>query len=91
MLTNDILNAIGLGATKLLTLVAGAEASVHNLEANDPLVGQAIALAVKEVGTFPAATQVLSIGKAVLGLAQMMASMTQAAGMQAIAQKSAVS
>ena len=54
MTLNDILSnveaAVGAGANYVLHLAAGAQQTVHDLEASNPLVGQAVALALSEAG-----------------------------------------
>ncbi len=91
MQANDIFNWISTASTKLLTLVAGVDQSVHKMEANHPLVEQAIELAKKELLQFPAFATVETMGTAILGFAQTMSSLTQVAGTQAVQQKTSVS
>ena len=75
MTQNAISWLITAGAQKLLTLVASEERSIHNLEASDPLVGQALHLAASEaehVGI--PVRQIESVGSAVMAVAQAIAS-----------------
>ncbi len=82
---NDIFNFVGNAATKLLTLAAGAESSIHSFESSNSLVGDAIALAQQEIGSVPVLGQVEAVGSAVLSFAQMIASITSNAASSASA------
>jgi hypothetical protein len=76
----EITAAAHAAAMHLLTLVASVERSVHAIEASDPLVGQAMTLAfdVAAQHGLPV-TAVAMLGKAVLALAQAVATSTAAA------------
>lgn len=83
---NDIFNFVGNAATKLLTLAAGANSSIHSFESSNPLIGDAISLAQQEVGSVPVLGQVEAVGSAVLSFAQVIASITSNAASSASAQ-----
>lgn len=82
---SDIFNFVGNASTKLLTLAASADSSIHTFEKGNPLVADAINLAQQELGAIPGAAQAESLGSAVLGFAQMIASLTSSAATSASA------
>jgi hypothetical protein len=83
--TESFLGGIVAAAQHLIAFAANASQSIHALEASDPLVAQAIALAEKTGVVYPPVGEAISIAKAVLGIAQVMVSATSAAGAASVA------
>jgi len=72
-------NWIATSASHLLTLVASAEQSIHNLEASDPLVQTAVNLAASELEKVPVVGAIEPILLAVLHSAQALATVASTA------------